>query len=266
MIINSFLELSKTDNTQIILTTHTPNLAKLLPTSSLRFITKENNNRVVKFNSDEIYTEIADSLGVLPEPLDSNTKWLLLVEGYYDIDIYRDISNKLKQLNAIPYSFDDLRIQIIFVGGCSTLNFWVNSSFAKSQNIPIVAYFDSDKLSESDTSKNYQKIQDLIQKGLITLGFCTQKRELENYLHPEIFKINDISITFGDFDDVKKIASEFYNNEMGEFTKPNKVLEKSWKKMTPEYFRERERYFDENGNEHFEFTENFLEIYKILGK
>ena len=34
--------------------------------------------------------------------------------------------------------------------------------------------------------------------------------------------------------------------------------------MTIEYLHETERYFDENGDEHFEFTENFTEIYDLI--
>ena len=34
--------------------------------------------------------------------------------------------------------------------------------------------------------------------------------------------------------------------------------------MTLDLLREREKYIDNNGNEHFEFTENFIKIYELL--
>ena len=269
LIIKSFMELADSENTQIILTTHTPNLAKFLPTESLRFVTTENTNRIIK-SGNEVYKEIADSLGILPEQINTGTKCLFLVEGHYDVAIYNNISEKLKEGGYLPHSFKDLGIQIIFVGGCSTLNFWVTSSFAQSQNVPIVAYFDSDKTNATMQSKNYNKIQELKNNRLITLGFCTQKRELENYLHPDIFKNwnssipDDVNISFGDYDDVKKIAGDFFNQIIRENVKPSKVLEKSWSKMTLDLLREREKYIDTNGNEHFEFTENFIKIYELF--
>ena len=269
LIIKSFMELADSENTQIILTTHTPNLAKFLPTESLRFVTTENTNRIIK-SGNEVYKEIADSLGILPEQINTGTKCLFLVEGHYDVAIYNNISEKLKEGGYLPHSFKDLGIQIIFVGGCSTLNFWVTSSFAQSQNVPIVAYFDSDKTNATMQSKNHNKIQELENNRLITLGFCTQKRELENYLHPDIFKNwnnfipDDVNISFGDYDDVKKIAGDFFNQIIRENVKPSKVLEKSWNKMTLDLLREREKYINNNGNEHFEFTENFIKIYELL--
>lgn len=259
MIIESFIQLSQLNNTQVVLTTHTPNLAKLLPLDSLRFVTRHESIRSIEYGSDEIYEKISYSLGVLPSKIEKSTKCLFFVEGYYDMNIYNDISEKLKKGGHLSCSFTDMGIQIIFTGGCSTLGFWVNSQFAKSHDVPLVAYFDSDRMSVNEETKNNREITNLIANGLLSLGYCTRKRELENYLHPDIFQREDSNFEINDFDDIKKKVNELIPS-IGK----TKVLEKCWGKMTIEYLHETERYFDENGDEHFEFTENFTEIYDLI--
>ena len=59
MLINAFLELSHTENSQILLTTHTPALAGLLPLESLRFIEKDGEEINVDLGADEVFEKIA---------------------------------------------------------------------------------------------------------------------------------------------------------------------------------------------------------------
>lgn len=260
MIIKTFLELSELDNTQIIITTHTPNLAKSLPLESLRYVTKDDEgHKVVKHSQNDIYKEISESLGIIPYNLNHKTRCVFLVEGHYDVSVYHDISVKLKNGGYIEYDFDDKNIQVIFSGGCGTLEFWVNSEFAKSLNVPIVAYFDSDKLDKSDSTTTMEKINKLQSSGLIKLGFCTYKRELENYLHSDLFKDFDGTYEVKDFNDIKEEVNSIIKS-VGK----TKVLEKFWPKMTAEYIRNREEYIGDDGKIHFEFSENFSKIYNIL--
>lgn len=260
MIIRTFLELSELDNTQIIITTHTPHLAKLLPLESLRYVTKDDSGyNIVKHSQENIYKEISESLGIIPYSINNKTRCVLLVEGHYDVAVYHDISVKLKNGGYIEYDFNDKNIQVIFSGGCGTLEFWVNSEFAKSLNVPIVAYFDSDKMSANETTDTMKKINDLKSSGFIQLGFCTRKRELENYLHSELFKGFKEGYNVSDFEDIKKQV-----NEIVKTVAKQKVLERFWPEMTAEYIRDREKYIGDDGMPHFEFSENFSEIYKIL--
>jgi putative ATP-dependent endonuclease of the OLD family len=72
MLIRAFLELSKSDNSQIILTTHTPALAAYLPLESLRFIDIQADQRVIELGTDQVFEKVANTLGILPDPIPRN--------------------------------------------------------------------------------------------------------------------------------------------------------------------------------------------------
>ncbi|EME3589906.1 TPA: ATP-binding protein [Enterococcus faecium] len=86
MLLDSFIELSKKENCQILITTHTPALGELLPLKSLRLITKNDQNiSVIEQENEDIYKKVAKTLGVLSESIPKNAKGVLLVEGKADI-------------------------------------------------------------------------------------------------------------------------------------------------------------------------------------
>src|SRR5699024_11734837 len=80
MLIESFLSLSNNSNSQVILTTHTPNLASMLPLESLIYISDYNDNKI-QHGKDEVYAQIVSTLGILPDNIDKSKKAILLVEG-----------------------------------------------------------------------------------------------------------------------------------------------------------------------------------------
>lgn len=76
MLAEAFLELSKKENTQVILTTHVPAFASLLPIDSLRLIlnTDEDKNILNLHNDESVLEKIADTLGVYPSPISRGLK------------------------------------------------------------------------------------------------------------------------------------------------------------------------------------------------
>lgn len=74
---------------QVLLTTHVPGLAGLLPLDSLRFVDAdaENGHVRVRGGSSDVVAEIADTLGVLPAAFDKPVAHVAVaVEGPTDID------------------------------------------------------------------------------------------------------------------------------------------------------------------------------------
>lgn len=55
MFINSLLKLSKAENTQVIITTHTPDIGGIVPKESLRFVIQEDSRKVVKHSDPQVF-------------------------------------------------------------------------------------------------------------------------------------------------------------------------------------------------------------------
>ena len=98
MLIRAFIELANSGDTQVLLTTHTPALAAQLPLDSLRFIEKINNMRTVQNGNEEVFKKIAETLGILADPISKHTRAILLVEGKGDVTFINHIAEKLKAM------------------------------------------------------------------------------------------------------------------------------------------------------------------------
>lgn len=100
MLIESFLELSSDDNTQIIFTTHSPEIGKMIPIESLRFIYKQDEKSLIDRPSDDIIEKVVKTLGVFPEIELNNietVKVAICVERKNDIDL------NSKEIMILPY-------------------------------------------------------------------------------------------------------------------------------------------------------------------
>lgn len=255
MLIESFLKLSQKENCQIILTTHTPALAGMLPLNSLRLIKKEKGKIEIFSTSEETYKEITDMLGILPEPIPNTSKGILLVEGVDDILFFYHLNKLLKEANEIEKTFLESNINVVFTGGCNNLRYWITKRLVHQFNLPWAIFLDSDKNSKDEITENIKFVNKTLSNN--NLAFYTRKREIENYLHFDLIKdtlksdfknLNE----FGDYDDIKKLTEK-------------KIFEKKWGKMTFEYLRETERYIDEkDGTEHFELTEIVQKILNMV--
>lgn len=191
MLINALIELSEVN--QVIITTHTPQIAKLVDIKNLIIIVKDDNGNIIEFdNEEEKIDVIASSLGILPDVKLTNVpnvKVALCVEGPTDICFFENISEVIPELNSIIDIKNDPRVLTIFLGG-STLEHWVNNKYLKKLNIPEVHIYDSDINQIEDKNKHkYKKFIDIINaRGNNDYAFETQKAEIENYIHPELIK------------------------------------------------------------------------------
>ncbi len=254
MLIQAFMELANTGNSQIILTTHTPALAGLLPLDSLRFIEKDGNNRKIELGTDEVFEKIADTLGVLPNPVDKNASAMLLLEGKSDISFVKHTALELKTAGHIDHTFDDKKIALVPIGGCGNLKHWRTLQLAEQFEIPYCVLLDSDK-GTPEEQKNSEQIEELRQDGI--KAYVTRKREPENYIHLDCLNLpegNNLSIT--DTCDAKVLIA----NETS--TKKSIILETFWTRMTADQIREMEKYSD-GGNDRYEFTEMFSDLLTI---
>lgn len=254
MLIRAFLELSNSPNTQIILTTHTPALAGLLPLPSLRFISKLNGVRTIELGNDDVFQKIADTLGLLPDPISKSAKGLLLVEGKSDVTFVNHTSQALKNANYLTHTFEEKEIAIVPIGGCGNLRHWRTLKLAEQFNIPWCIMLDSD-LGTAENVINTTAVVELQGQGI--KAYVTRKREPENYIHLSVLGLAaGHPLIYSETDDAKHLIS------VATLKKKDSVLDFYWPQMTAALIREVETYND-NGTERYEFTEMFTDYISI---
>ncbi len=255
MLIQAFTDLSNSGNSQIILTTHTPALAGLLPLDSLRFVERQGNDRTVELGTEEVFEKIATTLGVLPNPVSKNATAMLLIEGKSDVTFVNHTASQLKADGHITHTFEDKRIALVPIGGCGNLKHWRTLQLAEQFDIPYCVLLDSDK-GTAEEQKNIDQITELRGNGI--KAYVTRKREPENYVHLDCLNLPvGSTFTLNDTCDAKVLIA----NEKS--TKKTLILETYWTRMTSAQIREVELY-DDNGTQRYEFSEMFTDFLSLV--
>ena len=180
LLLKAFENLALQDNVQIILTTHVPGLANQLDTESIRYLKLENNIPKVD-QGEEILDDVADTLGVLPNPLDK-VEVLMYVEGKHDISFFKHMSKIIHNKNEnIPDLENDNRVAIIPVGG-GTLKDWINKQYLKSFNKLEFHIYDS------DVAEYQEYIDKVNEREDASMGMLTQRYEMENYIPGRMYE------------------------------------------------------------------------------
>ncbi len=203
LLVQDLIDLCSKGNFQILLTTHNPGFANLLPAEALRLVRKTKNGAQVSAGSDDTLDDIAVELGVLP---DSRVRVLLCVEGPNDISFLKNASKVFHSVNtSIPDLAADPRVAFIPLGG-STLREWVSQRYLRGLNRPELHLYDRNTAQGKylDVVEEVNSRQD----NLGSFAMLTTKRELENYLHQDaIMEEFGFTISFGDFDDVPEMVA-----------------------------------------------------------
>jgi putative ATP-dependent endonuclease of OLD family len=214
MLIRAFQELSEANNTQVMLTTHNPALAGLIHEKDLRLVSSDAHGAIVVLdNQQNILRSIADTLGMLPEPL--KPKLLICVEGPNDVTFLKTISRMVNQTrNDLPDLSTNDRVAVFPLGG-GTLKDWVTQDYLRGLGLPQFHIYDLDDAANPP----YQPQRDAVRaKGGQNWAELTVKRESENYLHPNCIQaIYGFPVMFGDMDDVPEIVASTQHNA----TSPN---------------------------------------------
>jgi putative ATP-dependent endonuclease of OLD family len=96
---------------QVIITTHTPMLARIIPAKALRFIRAKEDNpntrEIILGGSEETNKLIANSLGVLP---DHNVKLFIGVEGKHDLPFLKNMSRLLISAGVAAPNLEQLEL------------------------------------------------------------------------------------------------------------------------------------------------------------
>ncbi len=214
MLIRALSDLSS--EAQIIISTHTPMLARALPDSSLRYINILDDKRREIFAGGPKNNQIfAQSLGVLP---DNAVKLFIGVEGPNDITFLQNISKVLRNDSIDVPNLEKMELngEIIFIPlGGSNLALW--SSRLENLNRPEFHLCDRD--TDPTKPAKYQEYIAEVNARKNCRAHSMLKKEIENYLHKDsimaAYKENGINITieanFNSFDDVpQKVAQKVH--------------------------------------------------------
>jgi AAA15 family ATPase/GTPase len=210
MLLRALSDLSS--EAQVIVSTHTPMLARGLPDSSLRYIhITHNKGREIMTGGPETNEIFVRSLGVLP---DNTVKLFIGVEGPNDILFLRTISKALRNDSCDIPDLEKMELDgelIFFPLGGSNLALW--SSRLKRLNRPEFHLYDRDVAPPEPA--RHQRHVDEINARVNCRARNTLKKEIENYLHKDaiIAAYNEVGINltieanFGSFDNVpQKVA------------------------------------------------------------
>jgi predicted ATP-dependent endonuclease of OLD family len=190
MLIEALIELSNKENHQIIITTHTPEIAKMVNENNLIIIKKDDNNNPILIEDEEDKLKaIVETLGI--HPFFSN-KVVVCVEGEYDIKFLTNVNQYIDEYKNI-IDLEKEEISLIPLQGGNLKN-WVNRNYLKDSNIIEIHIYDRDSNSGKNTEQYKKQCDEINGRDDKSYAFMTEKRELENYIHKSIIQ-NEFNIT-----------------------------------------------------------------------
>jgi energy-coupling factor transporter ATP-binding protein EcfA2 len=180
MLLSALIDLSLQH--QVIITTHTPMLARGVPDNTIRFITNDGQGRVVRSGgSDVTNREICESLGVLP---DHSIRMFIAVEGPTDIIFLKNLAKALLADNLAVPDLEELELNglIMFVPlGGSTVGLWSH----RLQGFGRPEFHLCDRDNEPPLLPKYNDHLTRVNARHGCVAVATTRREIENYVHHE---------------------------------------------------------------------------------
>ena len=183
MLINALIALSESDNTQVVLTTHSPALGQMLPVKSLKLVENQSVN-----SGENIYGKIARSLGVMP----NYNKIVMCVEGSMDVKFIKNINSLIPELKSI-LDLDQFDISLMPLRGSNLID-WVQQDYLKNSSVVQFHLYDKDIEPKTSASQTY--VDEVNNRSDQSTARLTKLREIENYLPQSLIEA-ELSISLG---------------------------------------------------------------------
>lgn len=181
ILIDSFFELANSGNSQVILTTHSPNLSRELPLESVRFVTRDEKGNpliLVCAPNNDVIQKVFDALGILPD-VQSHVKVIVCVEGPTDVEALKSFNRCLHEHYPDLIDIEKApEIMMIPLGG-SILKHWADYQYLQKLKCKEFHIYDNDVATYKKTVDAINGRKDGSWAGM------TNKREIENYLHED---------------------------------------------------------------------------------
>ena len=163
---------------------------------------------IVEAADDNVYRQIADELGVMPE---NQVQAFACVEGPHDVEAVKHVSRILHRMDAeIPDLSSEARVILFFLSG-STLQYWVANHYLEDFRRPEIHLYDR---GTQEPPQYQHQVNEINGRNDGSYACLTTKREMENYLHPEAIKdALDVDVAFGDEDSVPEVVARAFHEK-----------------------------------------------------
>ncbi|WIE72312.1 ATP-binding protein [Curtobacterium sp. MCJR17_020] len=207
-LLNAVRDIAEREGAQVIMTTHTPTLGRLVPEESLRYISVlDDGTRKVLPVGSETFEAVTEALGILP---DHRVKVFVGVEGKHDMSFLNIISHTLSKSEPDIADLSELEAsgQLIYVpAGGSNVALWVS----RLRDLKIREFHLFDRDLQPPKSPKYHKVADEHNAFELVEAVHTGKRELENYLHVDAIRLARPGYefaNFGEWDSVPAVCAQ----------------------------------------------------------
>jgi len=204
LLIKALIELSQKDKNQLFITTHTPEIAKIVKDENLIFIENVDGNPKIN-KSDSKLNEIAKTLGIMPYL----SKLVVCVEGEFDIKFITNINQAVEEFRSI-IDLKEKNISIIPLHGGNLKN-WVERNYLQDSNVVEFHIYDRDSNSGRNAEQYKKQHDEINDRDDDSVCLLTNKREIENYIPRALieteFCIDCSSISDWDEEDIPTYIS-----------------------------------------------------------
>lgn len=174
MILESLNAISESAQHQVIITTHTPEIAKMVELDDIIFIKKYEGHPTIEEDHNKKILNISNSLGILPN---IQSKIVICVEGENDVNFLMNLNQSIEEFKNI-IDLKEKKIPIIPLSGSKLIN-WINKDYLKDSNVIEYHVYDSDVNDYIEKIKEINRENDGRRYGI-----NTSRSEMENYIPP----------------------------------------------------------------------------------
>jgi putative ATP-dependent endonuclease of the OLD family len=215
MLVRALLALSEDPKTQVLITTHVPAIAALVPVECVRFVSRNvEGSPQVKEGNDDVLLAVANSLGIYP---DKRAQVAVFVEGPHDVSFLSCVSKLYSENGHVPIDLaSDHRVAFVPTGG-GNLKHWVERRYIRNAGMIEVHVYDRDT---RDNPKYARHVEMVNNRGTNDIAFLTTGREMENYLHSACITDEyqpdfNVEVEIDDWCDVPELVAAIVHNNSG---------------------------------------------------
>ncbi|KMM38607.1 ATP-binding protein [Guptibacillus hwajinpoensis] len=173
MIIDSLSIIAEQENSQVFITTHTPEIAQMVDEESLILVSKDEEGCPEIVTDEKVkISEIVNTLGILPT---IHSSMVICVEGPNDVNFIKNVNQCVPEFKEI-IDIEQTDISIYNLGGSRLID-WINLNHFQHSNIKEFHLYDGDVEKYKELVDDMNAMNDGRRTGMIT-----QLREMENYI------------------------------------------------------------------------------------